>query len=137
MPNEELEPGPANSCVTLIDSPAIGRPDEYIAVPEIVATRPGTMAKSPADDSWPIVTLIRCASTGLAVLPEKVGRKPIFSSGRSSTVHVVRVVAITKYSPGSRPVMRNWPVSSVRLKGPPPATGTMRRLPRKYFHCAG
>src|SRR4051794_26643182 len=28
MPNDELAPGPANSCVTLTDSPATGRPDE-------------------------------------------------------------------------------------------------------------
>jgi hypothetical protein len=59
------------------------------------------------------------------------------SFGFFSSVHDSRVVAITMYSPGCRPVIRYWPVSSVRLNGPPPATGVSRRWPRKYFHCMG
>src|SRR2546423_1065850 len=96
MPKDELEPGPANSCVTLIDSPAMGSPDEYVAVPEMVATRPGTIAKSPTEASWPIETFTADAAVAFAVPPEYVGRNPIRSFGLSSTVHVVRVVARTK-----------------------------------------
>src|SRR3954468_21425221 len=70
MPKLELDPGPLNSCDMLTVSPASGWPDEYVAVPEIDATLPGTIAKSPAGASWPIDTRMRRASAGLAVPPE-------------------------------------------------------------------
>ncbi len=46
MPNDDDDPGPLNSCIMLTDSPASGVPDADTAVPEIVPTRPGTIAKS-------------------------------------------------------------------------------------------
>ena len=94
-PNDDDMFGPANSCDRLIDSPASGAPDDDIAVPLIVATRPGTMLKSTPDTSRPSVTFTACAFATTSVPLKYVGPKPTRSFSLPSAVHVSRVVPMT------------------------------------------